>query len=122
MATAIALRVRTRATKLAVFLSTALASSGVTSAPSLPAGSTLPVTSCADDGSPGTLRSVMLSAPRGSTIDLTQLTCSKITLDQGAIDLVGPGIFTATVVGPGADRLAIDGNNLDRIFRASEIE
>jgi len=119
MSMPITLRVRTRATKLAVFLSTALASSVVTAAP---AGSVLPVTSCADDGSPGTLRSVMLSAPQGATIDLTQLTCSKITLEQGAIDLVGSGIFTATVAGPGADRLAIDGNYFDRIFRASEIE
>jgi len=116
------LRVRTRATKLAVLLSTALASSGVTPAPSMSAGSGLRVTSCADDGSPGTLRSVMLSAPPGSVIDLTQLTCSKITLDQGAIDLIDAGVFSATVMGPGADRLTIDGNYIDTVFRASEIE
>lgn len=122
MSAPIAFRARTRATKLAAFLSAALASSSVTPAPSLPAGSALPVTSCADDGSPGTLRSVMLSAPRGSTIDLTQLTCSTITLEQGAIDLSAAGNFEATVLGPGADRLAIDGNEQDTIFRASQIE
>ena len=78
----------------------------------------LPVTSCADDGSDGTLRSVMASAPGGATIDLTQLTCSTITLEMGAIDNQFQNV---TLRGPGADRLAIDGNYQDRVFKAGSI-
>ena len=47
---------------------------------------TLPVTNCLDDGSVGTLRSVIATAVDGDVVDLTQLTCSTITLTAGAID------------------------------------
>src|SRR5678815_4033512 len=50
--------------------------------------SLLPVTSCADDGSAGTLRMVVEAAGEGDTIDLSGLTCSTITLEQGAIPLM----------------------------------
>ena len=40
----------------------------------------LPVTSCDDDGSPGTLRSVIGDAGSNDTVDLTQLSCSTISL------------------------------------------
>src|SRR5690349_2507510 len=44
------------------------------------------VTSCLDDGSPGTLRAVLAGAPAGEQIDLlTQSACSTITLTQGEI-------------------------------------
>jgi hypothetical protein len=77
------------------------------------AGDVLPVTSCADDGSPGTLRSVAASATRDATIDLSALTCSTITLVNGAIEPAG-GVFTLR--GPGMDRLTIDGNGNARIL------
>ena len=48
---------------------------------------TLPVTSCADDGSADTLRSVIASASEGDVVDLSALDCSSITLTQGLIDL-----------------------------------
>ncbi len=49
--------------------------------------STVPVTSCADDGSPGTLRSLLLTASDSDTLDLSGLNCvdSKITLTQGQL-------------------------------------
>ena len=47
--------------------------------------STLLVTSCADDNSAGTLRSQVAAAGTGDTIDLSQLTCSKITLTNGQV-------------------------------------
>ena len=65
---------------------------------------TLPVTSCADDGSAGTLRSVVASASEGDVIDLGALDCSSITLTQGVIDLsvLGPHhINDLSIVGAG---------------------
>ncbi len=79
----------------------------------------LPVTSCADDGSPGTLRAVAAEAQNGDTIDLTGLTCSTITLQQGPIDtsLLGPNpLGTVTVNGPGQDMLTISGNGVSAVF------
>lgn len=81
-------------------------------------GSTLAVTSCADDTDPGTLRNVLATAGEGDTIDLSALTCSTITLTQGLIDLsaLGPHqIKDLTIQGPGRDKLAIDGNG-DRVL------
>lgn len=42
--------------------------------------SVLPVSSCDDDGSPGTLRSVVGSAHNNDTVDLQSLACSTISL------------------------------------------
>jgi hypothetical protein len=49
----------------------------------------LPVTSCADDGSPGTLRSAVASAQDGDVVTLSQLplVCSTISLSTGAIEI-----------------------------------
>ena len=79
--------------------------------PAAPA-TTRVVTSCADDG-PGSLREISANSAPGDTIDLTQLACSAITLETGAIKLL---LDSVTIVGPGADRLAIDGNDYDRVF------
>jgi len=73
---------------------------------------TLPVTSCADDGGAGTLRSVVAGAASGDTVDMTQLTCGTITLASGAIPIP---IDALTLAGPGADLLTIDGANADRV-------
>ena len=75
--------------------------------------SVISVTSCADDGSPGTLRSAIELATEGSTIDLTTVGCSTITLTNGAIPIA---LDTLTLDGPGANALALDGNNADRLF------
>ena len=81
----------------------------------------LPVTSCADDGSTGTLRAAALIAHDGDTIDLTQLTCSTITLENGPIDssLLGPNpLYDLTIVGPGQEALTISGGGASAVFVA----
>jgi hypothetical protein len=75
--------------------------------------SRLYVTSCADDGSEGTLRSVLASAGDADIVDLTQLQCSHITLLSGAL---GRGSGSITLEGPGRDRLAIDANYASRVI------
>ncbi|HKE48410.1 MAG TPA: hypothetical protein VKB52_10120, partial [Rhodanobacteraceae bacterium] len=77
-------------------------------------GIVIPVTSCADDGSDGTLRHAVLVASTGDTVDLTALTCSTITLESGAISV---DVDDLDIVGPGADALAIDGVYADRVIR-----
>lgn len=71
------------------------------------------VTSCADDGSSGSLRAVIAAANDGDVIDLRGLHCSTISLRLGAIGLPFADL---TLVGPGAARLAIDGAHADRVF------
>ncbi|HEY0178210.1 MAG TPA: hypothetical protein VGC30_01095, partial [Dokdonella sp.] len=76
-------------------------------------GATRAVTSCADDGSAGTLRSIVAGAASGDTIDLSQLTCGTITLVSGQIDV---HVADLTLVGPGRDLLTIDGNDAARVI------
>ncbi len=82
-------------------------------APSVLYAATVTVTSCADDGGTNTLRHAALTAADNETIDMTQLTCSKITLISGAIDI---GADYVTVVGPGENALTVDGNQNGRVF------
>lgn len=77
--------------------------------PAAPAGSIL-VTNCDDDGA-GSLRDAVGSASNGDTIDLTNLSCSTITLTSGAIvtalddlTLQGPGVFSLTLDGNSASQ------------------
>ena len=74
---------------------------------------TTPVTSCADDGSSGTLRSVVTGANDGDTVDLRGLACGPIKLTQGVIPVYAD---TLTLIGDGADKTVIDGNAADRVF------
>lgn len=67
----------------------------------------LPVTNCDDDGGPGTLRSVVAGAMSGAIIDLSELTCSSISLANGAIAVP---FETLTLVGPGSTHLSLDAN------------
>lgn len=76
-------------------------------------GTTRPVTHCADDGSPGSLRAVVASAGDGDTIDLSALTCSTITLAGGEIVATAGNL---TLVGPGSAALAIDGDGQGRVL------
>ena len=73
----------------------------------------LRVTSCADNGGPGTLRALVAAAGNDDTIDLTTLTCSSLTLEQGAIPVQ---LDDLTIIGPGERRFAIDGAQKDRVF------
>lgn len=70
------------------------------------------VTSCADDGGFDTLRHAVMVANDGDTIDLSALTCSKITLGSA----LATSLDNLTISGPGADKLTIDGNQAGRVF------
>lgn len=83
-------------------------------APSVPApaATTRVVTTC-DDAGAGSLRDTIAGADSDDTIDLSQLACSRITLTSGAIYI---GQSNLAIQGPGAGRLAVDGNLHDGIF------
>src|SRR5579864_1108187 len=75
--------------------------------------STLTVTSTADDGSSGTLRSVIASAGPSDTIRFARdLRGDTITLTQGQLT-IGKNL---NIEGLGADKLAISGDAASRIF------
>ncbi len=84
--------------------------------------STLPpitrgISSCLDDGSPGTLRSVIAAAADGDTIDLSTSGCSTITLTAGQLAVTQNGL---TLIGPpvtaAGPALSIDGNRASRVI------
>ncbi len=84
-------------------------------------GAILPVTSCADDGGAGTLRSVIANAGENDTIDMSALACGTIVLTEGEIDISVLGdhpINNLTLVGPGRDALVIDANDDRFIYHA----
>lgn len=64
------------------------------------------VTNCNDDG-PGSLRVVAGSAASGTTVDMSQLTCSTISLQSGAVYMFQESL---TLHGPGRARLTISGD------------
>lgn len=74
---------------------------------------TLVVNSCADDGTPGTLRDAVLNAVDGDTIDMSALACSTITLEQGGIEI---NVDNLTINGPGAAALSIDAGGVSTVF------
>lgn len=76
-------------------------------------GETLQVTNCADDDSPGSLRTVIQLASSGDTVDLSQLGCGHISLNQGALKIE---LDELTLRGPGAGQLTLDGLDHDRIL------
>jgi hypothetical protein len=81
-------------------------------------GATIPVTSCADDNSGGTLREAVAIAADGDTVDLSALACSTITLTQGAI-AIPIAVANLALLGPTTDTLTIDGANADRVLAHS---
>jgi len=99
-----------RLTKLATGLAAAFALIGTGSQAF---AATLPVTSCADDNSSGTLRSVAASALSGDTISLSGLVCvsGTITLTQGEVvfahnaSVVGSPLNLLTIVNGGSSRV-----------------
>ena len=75
--------------------------------------STLLVKSAADDGSAGTLRTVLAAAQNGDTIQFARaLDGHTITLTQGQL-VVNQSV---TIDGPGASELAISGKSASRLF------
>jgi hypothetical protein len=79
------------------------------------------VTSCADDGGGGTLRSVIADAAEGGTVDFSGLTCvaSKITLSGSAIPIARNSL---TIDGSGATtQLTIDASGLPRGYTNSRV-
>jgi hypothetical protein len=78
---------------------------------------TLPVMSCADDGSVGTLRSVLAHSATGDIVDMSALTCSRITLASGALSVTS----WITLQGPGQNALTIDGANADRVISSKNV-
>ena len=62
------------------------------------------VTNC-DDAGPGSLRDAVSNPPDGTIVDLTQLTCSTISLTTGAILI---GASDIAIIGPGRFDLTID--------------
>lgn len=77
-----------------------------------PNGGSIVVANCNDAGQ-GSLRDAIATAPEAGHIDLSQLTCSTITLTSGAITINQQYLY---LDGPGASALTIDGNSHDRIF------
>lgn len=75
-------------------------------------GSVIAVSTCNDDG-PGSLRAAIAAAADGDVIDLQQLACSTISLTGGALDVQVPHL---RIVGPGADKLAIDAGLDSRVM------
>jgi len=76
------------------------------------------VTSCLDDGSPGTLRSVIAAASSGATVDLSNLmgcTASTITLQTGGSHILIPQ-GSLTIKGPTGSVFTIDGSALNTYY------
>jgi hypothetical protein len=73
------------------------------------------VSTCADDGDPGSLRGVIDSANTvsGDTIDMSSLMCSTIMLDPNKGEIVIPQSYLY-LEGPGSHLLTIDADNLSR--------
>ena len=82
----------------------------VTPAGRLP--STLSVTNCNDTG-PGSLRETVAAAISGDTVDMSQLTCSSISLQMGQIATSADDL---SIVGPGQHALTIEAGSRSRIF------
>ena len=70
------------------------------------------VTICVDGGF-GSLRDALRIAVSGDTIDMTGLTCSRITLSRGQLPMPQNDL---TLVGPGRFALTIDGANATQMF------
>ncbi len=93
------------AASVATAFALAIATADVSAAPA--------VTTCADGNSPGTLRYAVLAANEKETIDATQLQCTTITLQTGAINVNQNDLV---IRGPGAGKLTVDAAGNSRVF------
>lgn len=72
------------------------------------------VTNC-DDSGPGSLREAYFNAVDDTTIDLSQLTCSTITLTTGVLTN-SPSAANVSLQGPGKYELTIDAGHNGRVL------
>jgi hypothetical protein len=72
------------------------------------------ITSFSDNG-PGSLRNAVTAAGPGEIINFTNGLAGVITLTSGVLTISND----LTILGPGAEKLAIDGNYSDEVFRIS---
>ena len=111
-----ALRLRPLAACLAAICATAGPAGAVSTmdrtADTSPRTPTAVVTNCEDSGA-GSLRDTVNAAVTGDVIDLSQLSCSEISLTTGAIAI---GQNDLELVGPGRDRLRIDGGSVGGVL------
>ncbi|HVI57917.1 MAG TPA: choice-of-anchor Q domain-containing protein [Luteimonas sp.] len=70
------------------------------------------VGNCNDAGA-GSLRGAVAMAASGDLVDLAGLSCGRILLTSGAIEVPQDDL---ELVGPGATALLVDGNGEDRVF------
>lgn len=75
---------------------------------------TVRVANCNDSGA-GSLRDAVARASTGDVIDLTRLACNRIVLTSGAVLIQQADL---TLVGPGRNRLTLDGNFTNRVLVA----
>ena len=80
--------------------------------PDAPSATLRYVTNCDDDGA-GSLRAVVAMSVSGDTVDLGALSCSVISLETGGIAVA---LDTLTVNGSRTHRIAVNGNNISRVF------
>lgn len=71
------------------------------------------ITTCADSGT-GSLRAAVAGASSGDMIDLRGLSCKRIVLTSGAIEVSQASL---AVRGPGFNQFAIGGNYASSVFR-----
>jgi hypothetical protein len=90
---------------------------GAPAADAVPPHPAFVVQNCLDHG-PGSLRQAVIDDTTGEPIDLTQLTCSQITLTTGQINVQRE----LQIEGPGAALLTIDGAGLDRVFNQNSTQ
>jgi hypothetical protein len=82
------------------------------SAPTRPAG-TIEVLNC-DDSGPGSLRDTILGAAENDVVDLSNLSCSTITLTTGYISV---GQDDLSISGPGPELMRIDGDGGEGVIQ-----
>jgi hypothetical protein len=75
------------------------------------------VGSCGDGTERGTLRSALIAAADGDTVDMSALSCSTITLQQGQLKAAG----AITILGP-ADGLTIDAHHDSRVLQLTSTQ
>src|SRR5262249_11842944 len=73
---------------------------------------TVVVQNCNDHGT-GSLREAVNGAASGTEIDLSQLSCSTISLSTGGIQVTQASLI---LNGPGADMLTIDGGSSNQHY------
>lgn len=115
-------RIRSLRTKLisaAILLACAPAAAQSPNAtPEIRVGRAAVIVANCDDSGPGSLRAALAAATDGDTVDLTQLSCSAITLTTGALVTSNGSI---TIAGPGSAALSISGSNSDTVLKHASL-